>query len=65
MKTSKASTKVYALLAIIIIGVIAIIIHFNLTQPRKPLELPTRDSAIPADAIKMAPDTGPPNSTNE
>jgi len=59
MKPSKASAKVYALIAILIVVVVAVIVHFNLnqSQPQETPELPTRDSAIPADAIKMTPET--------
>jgi hypothetical protein len=56
MKTSKASAKVYALIAIIIVVVVAVFVHFNLNQPQETPELPARDSAIPADAIKMTPE---------
>ena len=58
MKPSKASAKVYALIAILIVVVVAVIVHFNLnqSQPQETPELPTRDSAIPVDAVKMTPE---------
>jgi hypothetical protein len=56
MKTSKASAKVYALLAIFIVIIVAVIVHFNFNQPQEAPELPTRDSAIPASAVKITPE---------
>jgi hypothetical protein len=57
MKTSQASAKVYALIAIFIIVVVAALIHFNLNQPQETPELPTRESTIPTNAVKMTPET--------
>jgi hypothetical protein len=36
---------------------VAIIVHFSTNQPRETEELPTRESAIPADAVKMMPES--------
>ncbi len=57
MPTSKASAKIFALIAILIVVVVAVIVHLNLNQPQKTPELPTRESAIPAGAVKMTPET--------
>jgi hypothetical protein len=57
MKTSQASAKVYALIAILIIVVVLALVHFNLNQPQETPELPTRESTIPANAVKMTPET--------
>jgi hypothetical protein len=59
MRTSKASAKVFALVAILIVVVVAVIVHFNINQQQEQEtpELPTRDSAIPSGAVKMTPET--------
>jgi hypothetical protein len=57
MRKSKASAKLFALIAILIVVVVAVIVHLNLDQPQETPELPTRESAIPAGAVKMTPET--------
>jgi hypothetical protein len=58
MSTCKGSAKPYLLGVICILAVLtAFFIFLNSDQPQETPELPTRDSAIPADAIKMTPET--------
>ena len=57
MSATKASAKLYALMAILIVVVVAVFIHFNFNQPQETPELPTRDSTIPPAAVKMTPET--------
>jgi hypothetical protein len=57
MKTSKASAKVLALIIIVMVVIVATILHFSTNQPRETGELPTREGAIPTDAVKMMPES--------
>ena len=58
MSASKGSAKLYVLGLICIIAVLtAFFIVLNSNQPQENPELPTRESAIPADAVKMTPET--------
>jgi hypothetical protein len=57
MRTTKASTKVFALITILIVVAVVAFVHINVNQLKETPELPTRDSAIPLDAIKMTPET--------
>ena len=57
MRTTKASAKVFALITFLIVVLVAAFVHINVNQLKETPELPTKDSAIPSDAIKMTPET--------
>lgn len=59
MSASKASAKTIALVVIRIIVFGAVIVHFNFNHQQEIPELPTRENTIPADAVKMTPETDP------